>query len=427
MATDRSSTQMLDLARRISRRRFAQGLAATPLVVGRRRARHPVSTAQDKVQIKFWTHTHPPMVEQNEAAIAEFMAANPDIEVQYEIIPNMSSPRRCSRRWAPAPARTSSTWTTTRCGRSTSPAGWSRKSTRSRSASARLDELKAAYIPGAFEGATVDGKIYGLPSEFNVTAFAINTAAFEEVGLDPASPPKTWDEVGTMGQELVVRDGDTLTRRGFDFLYLHAGWYHNQLGTLMLQTGGRYVAAGRHDGDRQRAGGGRGAADLVRHDLRVQDRRPERRLPRSDRALPGLPRRQSRDDPDEPLGHGARHQESAVYEKYAIVPLPQVDPAKPAAPLYAYYWAVNAQTTDERKREAAFRLVSFLASQPGPWLKNVNFIQPRLGWNELPEAAGFPVLRCLGGRDAQGQVPAGRPEGPRKSTTSCSRRSSRPS
>ena len=45
-------------------------------------------------------------------------------------------------------------------------------------------------------------------------------------------------------------------------------------------------------------------------------------------------------------------------------------------PLYAYYWAVNAQTTDERKREAAFKLVSFLASQPGPWLKNVNFIQP---------------------------------------------------
>ncbi len=45
-----------------------------------------------------------------------------------------------------------------------------------------------------------------------------------------------------MGQKLVVKDGDTLTRRGFDFLYLHAGWYHNQLGTLLLQTGGRYVA-----------------------------------------------------------------------------------------------------------------------------------------------------------------------------------------
>ena len=131
---------------------------------------------------------------------------------------------------------------TTRCGRRTSRAAWCRRSIRPRWASARLEELQAAYIPGAFEGATVDGKIYGLPSEFNVTAFAINTAAFEEVGLDPDSPPTTWDEVGTMGQKLVVSDGDTLTRRGFDFLYLHEGWYHNQLGTLMLQTGGSYVA-----------------------------------------------------------------------------------------------------------------------------------------------------------------------------------------
>ena len=37
-------------------------------------------------------------------------------------------------------------------------------------------------------------------------------------------------------------DGDTLTRRGFDFLYLHAGWYHTQFGTLLQQTGGAYVA-----------------------------------------------------------------------------------------------------------------------------------------------------------------------------------------
>ncbi len=29
------------------------------------------------------------MVDQNEAMIAEFQAANPDIEVEYEVIPNM--------------------------------------------------------------------------------------------------------------------------------------------------------------------------------------------------------------------------------------------------------------------------------------------------------------------------------------------------
>ncbi|HYN88027.1 MAG TPA: hypothetical protein VER55_05835, partial [Ardenticatenaceae bacterium] len=72
MGTDRSS-----LSSRLSRRRFAQGLAATPLVLGASTRGVMPARPQEMVQIKFWTHTHPPMVEQNEAAIAEFMAANP--------------------------------------------------------------------------------------------------------------------------------------------------------------------------------------------------------------------------------------------------------------------------------------------------------------------------------------------------------------
>ena len=64
-------------------------------------------------------------------------------------------------------------------------------------------------------------------------------------------------------------------------------------------------------------------------------------------------------------------------------------------PLYAYYWAVNAQTTDEAKETAAIKLVGFLASEPGQWLKNVNFIQPR----SVGTTAGsgrVPVRRRLG-------------------------------
>ena len=52
-------------ASRFSRRRFAQGLAAAPLVAGGASRVAPAVGAQDKVQVKFWTHTHPPMVDQN--------------------------------------------------------------------------------------------------------------------------------------------------------------------------------------------------------------------------------------------------------------------------------------------------------------------------------------------------------------------------
>ena len=412
MAKDRSSTQMLDLASRISRRRFAQGLAATSLVAGVPGRAIPSVQAQDKVQVTFWTHTHPPMVEQNEAAIAEFMEANPDIEVLYEIIPNMNFAQKMLSSMGTGTGPDVINMDDNQMRATYIPRGLVQEVDVSALGFGSLDELEAAYIPGAFEGATADGKIYGLPSEFNVTAFAINTAAFEEVGLDPASPPKTWDEVGTMGQELVVREGDTLTRRGFDFLYLHAGWYHNQLGTLMLQTGGTYVAP---DGTTVTVNEPEAVEALqIWYDMVYEYKIADPNVASREATVP------YQDFLDgkvamtlmNPWGMGLVTPESAVYEKYAIVPLPQHDPANPAAPLYAYYWAVNAQTTDERKREAAFRLVSFLASQPGPWLKNVNFIQPRMGWNELPEAQEFPFYDVWAAEMLNGKFLPVYPKGP---------------
>jgi multiple sugar transport system substrate-binding protein len=411
MANGRSSVQ-LELASRMSRRRFAQGLAATSLAVGVPTRGIPSARAQDKVQIKFWTHTHPPMVEQNEAAIAEFMQANPDIEVSYEVIPNMNFAEKMLSSMGTGTGPDVINMDDNQMRATYIPRGLVQEVDVAALGFGSLDELEAAYIPGAFEGATADGKIYGLPSEFNVTAFAINTAAFEEVGLDPESPPKTWDEVGTMGQELVVNEGDTLTRRGFDFLYLHEGWYHNQLGTLMLQTGGTYVAP---DGTTVTVNEPPAVEALqIWYDMIYEYKIADPNVASREATVP------YQDFLDgkvamtlmNPWGMGLVTPESAVYEKYAIVPLPQYDPAKPAAPLYAYYWAVNAQTTDERKREAAFRLVSFLASQPGPWLKNVNFIQPRMGWNELPEAKEFPFYDVWAAEMLNGKFLPVYPKGP---------------
>ena len=75
-----------------------------------------------------------------------------------------------------------------------------------------------------------------------------------------------------MGQELVVSEGDTSTRRGFDFYLPARTGTTNQLGTLMMQTGGRYVAPDGTTVTVNDPPDGRGAADLVRHGLRVQDR-----------------------------------------------------------------------------------------------------------------------------------------------------------
>lgn len=385
----------------VSRRKFVQGTAAAALGAGvaARGVRRTSAKRQDKTVVKFWTHTHPPMVTQNETAIDAFMAANPDIEVEYEIIPNVQFAEKMLSSMGTGTGPDVINMDDNQMRSIYIPRGLVAPVDPAALGYADQAALEAAYIPGAFEGATVDGQIYGLPSEFNVTAFAINTAAFTEAGLDPNTPPKTWEEVGTMGQELVIKDGDTLTRRGFDFLYLHAGWYHNQLGTLMLQTGGRYVA---EDGTVTVNSPETVAALQIWYDMIYKYGIADPNVASREATVP------YQDFLDgnvamtllNPWGMGLVTEESAVYENYQVVPLPQVDPANPAAPLYAYYWSVSEAS---EVKEAAFRLVSYLASEPGPWLQNVNFIQPKVGWNELPEAANFPFYDVWAGEMLKGK------------------------
>lgn len=380
-------------SKRLSRRRFVQAAAATPAVLSAgaalaTRVLTPAASlaAQDKTKVSFWSHTHPPMVDENKKLVAEFMKANPDIEVGYEIIPNMNFAEKML----------------SSMGTGTGPDLINMDDNQMRSiyipkklvsevdpvalGYGTVEKLQAAYIPGALEGSTVDGKIYGLTSEFNVTAFAINTDAFKEAGLDPNTPPKTWDEVGTMGQKLVKKDGDIVSRLGFDFLYLHAGWYHNQFGTLLLQTGGRLVS---EDGTKAVVNEPAGVQALqIWYDMVYKYKVADPNFSSREATNP------YQDFVDgkvamtlmNPWGMGLVTKESPVFGKYQIVPLPQADVEKPAAPLYAYYWSVNQQS---KNKEAAFKLASFLASKPGDWLANVDFIQPKVGWETAPETKNF--------------------------------------
>ena len=74
---------------------------------------------------------------------------------------------------------------------------------------------KEDFTPVQLAESTWDGSVYGLPMFTDVRYLFWNTDHFAEAGLDPATPPKDWEELGAFTEKLNVKKGDELERYGF--------------------------------------------------------------------------------------------------------------------------------------------------------------------------------------------------------------------
>ena len=62
------------------------------------------------------------------------------------------------------------------------------------------------FYPGPWASATWEGKQYGIPFETNTLVLFYNVDLFEAAGLDPDSPPTTWEELTDYAEQL-TKDG----------------------------------------------------------------------------------------------------------------------------------------------------------------------------------------------------------------------------
>ena len=105
------------------------------------------------------------------------------------------------------------------------------------------------FNPSVLEAAKgTDGKIYGLPTDVYGVGLHYNRALFEEAGLDPDSPPTSWDEVREYAKQIADETGQP------GYVQMSAnntgGW---MLTTLTYALGGRMQSDDGTDGDgRQR-------------------------------------------------------------------------------------------------------------------------------------------------------------------------------
>ena len=203
----------------------------------------PAEKPAEKVTLRLWSHQNAAFQQGNEAIIAKFKAQNPNIDIQYENFPYDDYIQTIQTAMA---AKNEAdvielfgTWTCSYA-----------KAGRLMEVPADVmtyEQAQQTYFKAPLDGYYCDGKLYGLPHEFNLEngGALVNPALFEKHGVTYPPQWKTFADMIADAQKMTEVEGGQMLTAGFSpvtgdglsFTFL-AG---------ILQQGGKYFAEdGKH-------------------------------------------------------------------------------------------------------------------------------------------------------------------------------------
>ncbi len=194
------------------------------------------SSALAQTKVTLWMHDHPPRVPLDKQLIAEFEQANPDITVDYQVVPVAEFDSKLITALSAGGGPDLFNQFTGAVGDfqalgALAPYGGDQQ--------ALMDE----YAAGALDGATFDGKVYGLPTEVSNYACYTNNTLWNDAGLDANSDfPQTWEDMVDVAKQLTVRnDAGVLVQRGFDFNWTDPIFMILTFNPMVRQLGGALI------------------------------------------------------------------------------------------------------------------------------------------------------------------------------------------
>jgi len=102
---------------------------------------------------------------------------------------------------------------------------------------------RADFYKPMIDGGTWKGKLYQAPWYANANVLVLRKDFFKEVGLDPAKPPMTWEELEEDARKLVKSEGDKIRRIGYNQPVTGTG-LQQQFFSLAVQNGAELFDAG---------------------------------------------------------------------------------------------------------------------------------------------------------------------------------------
>ncbi|MBU8912404.1 MAG: extracellular solute-binding protein [Spirochaetales bacterium] len=256
---------------------------------------------------------------------------------------------------------------------------------------ASIAEFEQQWAPNVLDAYRVGDNRYGLPFEYNIYAWGINTRHFREAGLDPvADAPKTWDDVIRVGKLLVQTDGGRITREAVAFPFdLSAAWYLLEFEHMVRELGGSVMNADQSECIVNSEAGIRAMQELKRRfDEGISDPDLSSISDYHNTAFP---------NGEFSMGIMGNWGQQRWYNTenfpgnspgdFMAIPTPTFAGKEPATSTTGWAWVVFGDTDLEAE---AWRLAHFLTSFPSENLIEVGSIVPRAGWSTTEGAKSIP-------------------------------------
>jgi len=327
------------------------------------------------VTLTLWTHEDPNRTALEKELIAEFCRQNPNVTVDYQTYPSGKTQELLTVSFSAnqGPDIFNHNQNVIRefvlAGRvsALNPA-WI--------GAENEEDILNRYLDGSLEAVVLDGKIHGLPLEYTNFCIYLNKNIFRDAGLDPETDyPKTWEDVMEVSEKIVQRNGEIITRRGFDFRYPS---YTQQFLPMAEQLGGKLVSDD-------------GKTAVIGDDAWLQFFDYMREWGPHGKNLGGPIYTAARkafdlDNNEIAMSESGLYQQARMLSanpdfynsgEWMIIPYPQWSNAKQVAPgnIGTHYYLVNSQIS-EAKQIWAWKLIDFMLSHSEDYLTRVNLVQP---------------------------------------------------
>jgi multiple sugar transport system substrate-binding protein len=322
----------------------------------------------ETIKVVFWAHDHAPRVPLDEKYIAEFMEANPNIEVEYEVVPASDYDTKLRTALAAGTGPDLFAQWNGDIGTFYAEGAIAPLNAEALGYGSQAEFMENYVAPeNILQGAIFEGELYGIPNEVSIYACYTNNAMFEAAGLDPdADFPETWEEMLEVAQALTIRDADgKMVQQGFDFDWGGAAWMFLQYGAMVRQLGGSELEPASPENEKVMQ---YWVDWATTHELGG----PAYWTSQSDDFLAGKVAIKCG------MGSWARPEIVEAGIEYTVKPVPIWADAvsQNHFDIYAYFHMVNSRSAPE-VQEAAWKLAWALDSHPVEYLEATGLLQPQ--------------------------------------------------